>query len=160
MPVNERVITQFGKQWTQPGKMVSNGPYKLASWVVNERIEAERNPSTGMTPIPGSAGDLPAARFPAWGAAALKRGGSQLTNRWRWSTTRRPCRRHRSPDLRGLPLLGTIFIPSISISLNCGMCGCAKRSPWPLIATCREKVSGQENVLPGRACCPCQVRTN
>ncbi|MFM5290123.1 peptide ABC transporter substrate-binding protein [Aeromonas caviae] len=44
VPVNERVITQFGKQWTQPGKMVSNGPYKLASWVVNERIEAERNP--------------------------------------------------------------------------------------------------------------------
>ena len=44
VPVNERVIAQFGKQWTQPGKMVSNGPYKLASWVVNERIEAERNP--------------------------------------------------------------------------------------------------------------------
>ncbi len=44
VPVNERVIAQFGKQWTQPGKMVSNGPYKLASWVVNKRIEAERNP--------------------------------------------------------------------------------------------------------------------
>lgn len=43
VPVNERAITQFGKQWTQPGKMVSNGPYRLVNWVPNERIEAERN---------------------------------------------------------------------------------------------------------------------
>ena len=43
VPVNERAIAQFGKQWTQPGKMVSNGPYRLVNWVPNERIEAERN---------------------------------------------------------------------------------------------------------------------
>ncbi|WP_043132416.1 peptide ABC transporter substrate-binding protein [Aeromonas media] len=43
VPVNERAIVQFGKQWTQPGKMVSNGPYRLVNWVPNERIEAERN---------------------------------------------------------------------------------------------------------------------
>lgn len=43
VPVNERTIAQFGKQWTQPGKMVSNGPYRLVNWVPNERIEAERN---------------------------------------------------------------------------------------------------------------------
>lgn len=43
VPVNAKAVTQFGKQWTQPGKLVSNGAYKLVNWVPNERIEAERN---------------------------------------------------------------------------------------------------------------------
>ena len=43
VPVNEQAITRFGKEWTQPGKLVSNGAYKLVNWVPNERIEAERN---------------------------------------------------------------------------------------------------------------------
>ncbi|QXB54667.1 peptide ABC transporter substrate-binding protein [Aeromonas sp. FDAARGOS 1415] len=44
VPVNEQVIARFGKAWTQPGNLVSNGAYRLVSWVPNERIEAERNP--------------------------------------------------------------------------------------------------------------------
>ncbi|MCG6220814.1 ABC transporter substrate-binding protein, partial [Vibrio diabolicus] len=44
VPVNEKAIASFGKQWTQPGKLVSNGAYKLESWVPNERLEAQRNP--------------------------------------------------------------------------------------------------------------------
>ncbi|MGY3901529.1 peptide ABC transporter substrate-binding protein [Aeromonas lusitana] len=43
VPVNGKAIAEFGKQWTQPGKLVSNGAYKLVNWVPNERIEAERN---------------------------------------------------------------------------------------------------------------------
>ncbi|KTA84862.1 peptide ABC transporter substrate-binding protein [Aeromonas salmonicida] len=43
VPVNEQAITRFGKEWTQPGKLVSNGAYKLVNWASNERIEAERN---------------------------------------------------------------------------------------------------------------------
>ncbi|MFQ2269044.1 peptide ABC transporter substrate-binding protein [Aeromonas enteropelogenes] len=43
VPVNEKAIASFGKQWTQPGKLVSNGAYKLESWVPNERLEAQRN---------------------------------------------------------------------------------------------------------------------
>ncbi|HDN9014711.1 TPA: peptide ABC transporter substrate-binding protein [Aeromonas salmonicida] len=43
VPVNEQAITRFGKEWTQPGKLVSNGAYKLVNWAPNERIEAERN---------------------------------------------------------------------------------------------------------------------
>lgn len=43
VPVNQKAVSQFGKQWTQPGKLVSNGAYKLVNWVPNERIEAERN---------------------------------------------------------------------------------------------------------------------
>ncbi|WP_421291131.1 peptide ABC transporter substrate-binding protein [Aeromonas taiwanensis] len=44
VPVNEQVIARFGKAWTQPVNLVSNGAYRLVSWVPNERIEAERNP--------------------------------------------------------------------------------------------------------------------
>ncbi|MGL5708800.1 MAG: peptide ABC transporter substrate-binding protein [Aeromonas sp.] len=43
VPVNQKAIAQFGKQWIEPGKLVSNGAYRLASWTPNERIEAERN---------------------------------------------------------------------------------------------------------------------
>lgn len=43
VPVNEQTITRFGKEWTQPSKLVSNGAYKLVNWAPNERIEAERN---------------------------------------------------------------------------------------------------------------------
>ncbi|MFB3237279.1 peptide ABC transporter substrate-binding protein [Aeromonas salmonicida] len=43
VPVNEQAITRFGKEWTLPGKLVSNGAYKLVNWAPNERIEAERN---------------------------------------------------------------------------------------------------------------------
>ena len=135
VPVNERVITQFGKQWTQPGKMVSNGPYKLASWVVNERIEAERNPSTGMTPIPGSAGDLPAARFPAWGAAALRSREIQLTNKVALEYHQKTMQ--EAPErIWGLPLLGT-YLYTFNLNLpELQDVRVRRRSPWPLIATC------------------------
>lgn len=43
VPVNEQAITRFGKEWTQPSKLVSNGAYQLVNWAPNERIEAERN---------------------------------------------------------------------------------------------------------------------
>ncbi|WP_060584853.1 ABC transporter substrate-binding protein [Aeromonas schubertii] len=42
-PVPKKVIEQFGDKWTQPDNMVSNGAYVLKKWVVNERIELERN---------------------------------------------------------------------------------------------------------------------
>ncbi len=81
VPVNQKAIGQFGKQWTQPGKLVSNGAYKLVNWVPNERIEAERNVQYWMMPTPDPAGDLPAARLTACRAAALRGGEIQLTNK-------------------------------------------------------------------------------
>ncbi|MBU2707211.1 oligopeptide ABC transporter substrate-binding protein OppA [Zooshikella marina] len=44
-PVPKKVIEKLGDQWTRPGKMVSNGAFKLKSWVVNEKIVVERNPN-------------------------------------------------------------------------------------------------------------------
>ncbi|MCL2900219.1 oligopeptide ABC transporter substrate-binding protein OppA [Brenneria tiliae] len=43
-PVNKTVAEKFGDKWTQPENWVGNGAYKLASWVVNERIVLARNP--------------------------------------------------------------------------------------------------------------------
>lgn len=42
-PENQKVIEQFGDQWTRPGNMVTNGAYTLKEWVVNERIVLARN---------------------------------------------------------------------------------------------------------------------
>jgi len=43
MPVSEANVEKFGDKWTQPGNMVSSGPFKLSNWVVNERVVAVRN---------------------------------------------------------------------------------------------------------------------
>lgn len=42
-PVPQSVIEQYGDQWTNPGKFVGNGAYKLKNWQVNEYILLERN---------------------------------------------------------------------------------------------------------------------
>ncbi|WP_232370170.1 ABC transporter substrate-binding protein [Xenorhabdus lircayensis] len=43
-PVSEKVIKKYGTRWTQPQFFVSNGPFKLSEWVVNEKIVGVRNP--------------------------------------------------------------------------------------------------------------------
>ncbi|OTA21397.1 periplasmic murein peptide-binding protein precursor [Xenorhabdus beddingii] len=43
-PVNEQVIKKYGNKWTLPQFFVSNGPFKLSEWVVNEKIVGVRNP--------------------------------------------------------------------------------------------------------------------
>ncbi|MEQ1964204.1 ABC transporter substrate-binding protein [Xenorhabdus khoisanae] len=43
-PVSEKVLKKYGSKWTQPQFFVSNGPFKLSEWVVNEKIVGVRNP--------------------------------------------------------------------------------------------------------------------
>jgi len=43
-PVNPRNVEKYGDKWTQPGNMVSSGPYALSEWRVNEEVTLERNP--------------------------------------------------------------------------------------------------------------------
>ncbi len=43
-PVNQKAVETHGDRWTDPANIVVNGPYKLSSWQVNERIILERNP--------------------------------------------------------------------------------------------------------------------
>ncbi|WP_318439175.1 ABC transporter substrate-binding protein [Photobacterium leiognathi] len=42
-PVNQKVVEMFGDEWTKVGNYVSNGAFKLDTWVVNERIVLARN---------------------------------------------------------------------------------------------------------------------
>ena len=44
MPAHESTITRAGRGWTQPGVMVSNGPFILAGLSINGPMELERNP--------------------------------------------------------------------------------------------------------------------
>jgi len=48
-PVQEKVVTQFhgmeqrGSAWTRPENMISNGPFKLKTWIGNQLIEVVKN---------------------------------------------------------------------------------------------------------------------
>ena len=43
-PVHEKTVQKFGRDWTKPGNMVSNGAYVLKEWAVNSKIVLEKNP--------------------------------------------------------------------------------------------------------------------
>ncbi len=44
-PVPRHVVEKYGDQWTDPKHWVSNGAYVIKSWVLGDRIHAERNPN-------------------------------------------------------------------------------------------------------------------
>jgi oligopeptide transport system substrate-binding protein len=43
-PVPVDTIAKYGNDWTAPGRLVGNGPYRMLSWKRNVEIVAERNP--------------------------------------------------------------------------------------------------------------------
>jgi oligopeptide transport system substrate-binding protein len=43
-PVHLPTVQKYGNDWTKPGKMVSNGPYVLKEWRLNDYILVEANP--------------------------------------------------------------------------------------------------------------------
>ncbi|MGZ3312751.1 MAG: peptide ABC transporter substrate-binding protein [Caulobacteraceae bacterium] len=44
-PTPRHAIEKWGDAWAQPEHWVSNGPYKVASWVLGDRIHAVKNPN-------------------------------------------------------------------------------------------------------------------
>lgn len=42
-PAHKATIEKFGKDWTKPGNMVSNGAFTLNTWVVNSKVVMEKN---------------------------------------------------------------------------------------------------------------------
>lgn len=44
LPVNPANVKQFGKDFTKPGNLVSNGAFKLTEYVANDHITAVKNP--------------------------------------------------------------------------------------------------------------------
>ena len=43
-PVPEHAVRKWGDRWTDPGHYVGNGPYKLVSWKLGDRITLTKNP--------------------------------------------------------------------------------------------------------------------
>lgn len=43
-PIHLDSLKRWGDDWIKPGKLVSNGPYTLAAWRVNDRITLRKNP--------------------------------------------------------------------------------------------------------------------
>ena len=43
-PAPRATVEKFGKDWTKPGNIVSNGAYVLKDWQVNSKIVVEKNP--------------------------------------------------------------------------------------------------------------------
>ncbi|HWI82233.1 peptide ABC transporter substrate-binding protein [Ramlibacter sp.] len=43
-PLHQASVEKFGRDWTKPGNMVSNGAFVLKEWVVNSRVVIEKNP--------------------------------------------------------------------------------------------------------------------
>jgi oligopeptide transport system substrate-binding protein len=44
IPIYEPAVKQWGDSWTQPGHMVSNGPFSLSERVINGHITLQKNP--------------------------------------------------------------------------------------------------------------------
>jgi ABC-type oligopeptide transport system substrate-binding subunit len=44
MPVPRRAIERFGSRWTQPGHVVSNGPFLLTAWRQGDHFDFVKNP--------------------------------------------------------------------------------------------------------------------
>ncbi len=43
-PVPLATVKKYGNDWTKPGKMISNGPYMLKQWRLNDYLLVEANP--------------------------------------------------------------------------------------------------------------------
>lgn len=43
-PVPKHVVEKYGDGWVQPGRYVSNGPFRLTGWRLGDRISVEKNP--------------------------------------------------------------------------------------------------------------------
>jgi ABC-type oligopeptide transport system substrate-binding subunit len=43
LPVNKASVTKYGKKWTEPGNIVTDGPFKLSSWKHDASITLVKN---------------------------------------------------------------------------------------------------------------------
>jgi oligopeptide transport system substrate-binding protein len=43
-PVARHAVEKYGEDWVKPGRMVSNGPYRLVDWRLGDHVRIEKNP--------------------------------------------------------------------------------------------------------------------
>src|SRR5215203_4807016 len=43
LPVNKGAVTRYGKKWTEPGNIVTNGPFKLSAWRHDASVTLVKN---------------------------------------------------------------------------------------------------------------------
>ena len=43
LPVPRHAIERYGDRWIEPGKLVSNGAFKLMEWIPNQHVKLDRN---------------------------------------------------------------------------------------------------------------------
>jgi oligopeptide transport system substrate-binding protein len=43
-PAPKHVVEKYGDAWVRPGRYVSNGPFRLVSWRLGDRVTVEKNP--------------------------------------------------------------------------------------------------------------------
>ena len=44
-PVPKHMVEKYGDKWAEPQHWVSNGPYKVVSWILGDRLHAVKNPA-------------------------------------------------------------------------------------------------------------------
>lgn len=81
-PQPRATIDQYGATWTEAGKIVTNGPYYLASWFHNDSLVLEKNPYWyGWTDAPGNIDrvELPIITDPSTSLAQYQAGELDTT---------------------------------------------------------------------------------
>ena len=108
-PLHKKTVKRWGKSWTLPEHIVSNGAYVLKNWVVNEKVELVRNPRYWNNPKT----NIESVIFvPVEGSAELNRykaGDVHLTSAIPAEHFRQLVK-ERPGELQTYPSLGTIFI--------------------------------------------------
>jgi oligopeptide transport system substrate-binding protein len=51
LPIRKDLIDKYGDEWTEPGKLVSNGPFKLKNWRHEYKIVLEENPAYTLSKV-------------------------------------------------------------------------------------------------------------
>ncbi len=108
-PVHRASVEKHGERFSRPGRLVSNGAYRLVEWVVQSHIKLERNPyywkdaathidTVYYHPIENASNEL--KRYRA-GELDLTEGIPLQQFRW--------IRQHLGEELRVAPYLGTYY---------------------------------------------------
>ncbi len=110
LPVPERQIAAFGRSWTRPGRLVSNGPFRLVRWDPGRGLRLVRNrfygrpvrlPSIEAVTINGAAlGEATALRLYLAGEVDLLFGVPASARAWL----------RGRPDFEAGARLGTVFL--------------------------------------------------